>query len=251
LERFAYVVAHDLKEPLRMVDGYIQLARRRASDELPDETDEFLAFAQQGAERMQTLIHDILRYSTAARGQAGTDATSADEAVEDVLTDLAATIQARGAEVIHEGLPYVECNARQLRQLFANLIGNAVRYADRPDPEVRIWATRHGDMIHFVVADNGPGIEPEDRERIFEPFQKLDRGAGDGGSGLGMAICQRIVERHGGRIWVEERSVPGARIHFELPAAPRAVPPPVASSEPSQEEATPDAERSADTARSA
>ncbi len=219
LEQFAYVASHDLQEPLRMVASYTQLLQRRYRDRLDDDANEFISFAVDGATRMQRLINDLLAYSRV--GTRGNDLvpTDANAALQDVLTDLEMTARESGAEMSVDPLPTVRADPVQLRQLFQNLIGNAIKFHGEQPPRVHVSAERQGEQWRFVVRDNGIGIAPEYAERIFVIFQRLHNRAEYPGTGIGLAICKKIVERHGGRIWLESTPGQGSAFSFTLPAA--------------------------------
>lgn len=224
LEQFAYVASHDLQEPLRMVASYVQLLERRYRDSLDAEAREFIAYASDGARRMQGLITDLLDYSRVqSRGNAFTP-TDLNRVFDQTIADLAMQISDSGAELLLEPLPIVVADATQMRQLMQNLVGNALKYHGTGLPRVRVSARRieaaepdFPDLAPskgwlLTVDDNGIGIEPQYYERIFQLFQRLHTRSEYEGSGLGLALCRRIVERHGGRIWV--RSEPGVGSTF-------------------------------------
>ncbi len=218
LEQFAYVASHDLQEPLRMVTGYLQLIERRYGEKLDDSAHEFIAFAVDGAARMQTLIQDLLAYSrVGTRGKTPQPVPVAD-ALQAVQKDLAAKIAETGAQLTAGALPVVQADPTQLRQLLTNLVGNALKFTapDRP-ARIHVDARRDGPLWEITVADNGIGIEPEYRDRIFVIFQRLHGREAYEGTGLGLAICKKIVERHGGRIWVTSTPGEGSCFHFTLP----------------------------------
>jgi PAS domain S-box-containing protein len=218
LERFAYIASHDLQEPLRMVASYTQLLARRYRGKLDEDADEFIGYAVNGANRMQQLIRDLLEYSrVGTRGGAFVPVDCA-ELVATVIGDLGAAIEEANATVAYGSLPTVSADWSQLRQLFQNLVENALKYRSDAPPTVQIDASQEGDAWHFVVRDNGIGIAPEYADRIFVIFQRLHTQAEYPGTGIGLAVCKRIVERHGGRIWVESAAGEGAAFHFTLPA---------------------------------
>jgi len=217
LGHFAYIASHDLQEPLRMVASYTQLLSRRYKGKLDAEADEFIAFAVDGASRMQRLIEDLLIFSRV--GTAGTDLvdTSSDVALEQALQNLQAAIQDSGAVVTHDSLPRVTADGTQLVQLFQNLISNAIKYQDRGTPTVHVSAARQGATNwSFAVKDNGLGIEGKYFERIFGMFQRLHKRDDFSGTGIGLAICKKIVERHGGSISVESEPGQGSTFSFVL-----------------------------------
>lgn len=217
LERFAYVASHDLQEPLRMVASYTQLLARRYRGKLDEDADEFISYAVNGANRMQQLIRDLLEYSRVGTRGGAFAPVDCGELIATVIGDLGAAIAEADATVVAGELPTVSADRSQLRQLFQNLMENALRYRSAAPPAVRIAASREGDEWHFVVRDNGIGIAPEYAERIFVLFQRLPTQAEYPGTGIGLAVCKRIVERHGGRIWVESAAGEGATFHFTLP----------------------------------
>ena len=218
LEQFAYVASHDLQEPLRMVRGYLELLERRLADKLDNSTREFMAFAADGAARMQALISDLLAYSRV--GREGKDFAQVDmnESLRHAIAGLAAGIQETGAKISSEPLPKVKAEAALMPRLFQNLLGNAIKY-QRPGqtPEIQISARRDANAWLFGVRDNGIGIDPAQHDRIFMVFQRLHSRQEYSGTGIGLAICKRIVEYHGGRIWVESKPGEGATFYFTLP----------------------------------
>jgi len=219
LEQFAYVTSHDLSEPLRMVASYTQLLDRRYRHLLDDDGKDFMRFIVEGAQRMRRLIDDLLVYSRTGRGDSKMDNHSLGEPLDRALANLAHAVREAGAVIERpDALPAVPCNPSAIAQLFQNLIGNALKFrGDRPIV-VRIGAERDGAMWHIRVADNGIGIAPEYFERIFVIFQRLHARDRYEGTGIGLAICKKVVERHGGRIWVESAPGEGASFHFTLPA---------------------------------
>ena len=204
LGQFAYIASHDLQEPLRMVASYTQLLSRRYKGKLDADADEFIAFAVDGATRMQRLIQDLLTYSRVGSRGEELLATSSEEALGQALVNLRGAIEDSGALVTHDPLPTVMADEMQLTQLFQNLVGNAIKYQNPGTPEVHVAAARNGGKKwNFSVSDNGMGIEAEYFERIFGMFQRLHRREEFAGTGIGLAICKKIVERHGGTISVE------------------------------------------------
>jgi PAS domain S-box-containing protein len=222
LEHFAYVASHDLQEPLRMVASYTQLLAKRYKGRLDSDADEFIAYAVDGSERMQELIQDLLAYSRAGTGNKVLREISSERALEVALTNLQATIGESGAVVTHDRLPTITSDATQLVQVFQNLIGNAIKYRSASIPRVHVGvADRGNDEWTFSVSDNGLGIEPQYFERIFVIFQRLHGREEFEGTGIGLAICKKMLERLGGRIWVESQPRLGSTFYFTLPKGSR------------------------------
>ncbi len=216
LEQFAYVASHDLQEPLRMVASYVQLLERRYKGKLDPEADEFIAYAVDGANRMRGLIDDLLTYSRVSRLGKPFEPTNLESTLDTVLKNLKVTIDENGAVVTHDKLPMVMADGGQLVQLLQNLIGNAIKFHGKDPPHVHISAKDKGSEYVFSVRDNGIGIAPEYFDRLFKIFQRLHTREEYPGSGIGLAVCKRIVERHGGRIWIESEVGKGSTIHFTL-----------------------------------
>ncbi len=223
LEQFAYVASHDLREPLRMISSYLSLIERRYGDRLDDEGHEFLAFARDGAVRMDQLVRDLLEFSRVGRLGAACEPTSLAEAVGLAVRGLSLVIAEAGAELrIAPDLPIVDGSPTELARLMQNLIGNAIKYrAEDRRPVIEVgWQPSQG-MVEVWVADNGIGIEPQYFNQIFLIFKRLhDRQSHGGGSGIGLAVCKKIVEHHGGRIWVDSRPGEGSTFRFTLPIPP-------------------------------
>jgi PAS domain S-box-containing protein len=217
LEQFAYVASHDLQEPLRMVASYTQLLARRYRGQLDADADEFIAYAVDGVTRMQQLINDLLAYSRVRSKGREFEEIPCEHVLASVLANLHEAIAETGAVITHDPLPVVTADPWQLIQLFQNLIGNAIKFHGPEPPRVEIAAGRREDEWVFSVRDNGIGIEPEYAERIFLIFQRLHSRAEYPGTGIGLAICKRIVERHGGRLWVESEPGKGSTFSFTLP----------------------------------
>ncbi len=216
LEQFAYVASHDLQEPLRMVSSYTQLLTRRYSEKFDKDAKEFMHYVVDGAARMKQLIEDLLAYSKV--GTRGKDfGVEAESSLKRALTNLRAAIQDSGAAVTQDKLPTIPCDEVQLAQLFQNLIGNALKFRSPSVPRVHVSVMQQEKEWQFSIADNGIGIEPQYFERIFMVFQRLHNKAEYPGTGIGLAICKKVVERHGGRIWVESRPGAGSAFHFTLP----------------------------------
>ncbi|HEX4560388.1 MAG TPA: PAS domain S-box protein [Gemmatimonadales bacterium] len=219
LERFAYVASHDLQEPLRMVGSYVQLLAKRYQGKLDKDANDFIGFALDGALRMQRLIQDLLAFSRVSTRGADLVPTDADAVLGNALANLKLTIEECGAAVSHDRLPTVKADAGQLEHVFLNLISNALKFRGTAPPAIHIGASREDGDWRFSVRDNGIGIEPQYFERIFVIFQRLNARADYPGTGIGLAIVKKIVERHGGRIWVESVAGSGTTFLFTLSAA--------------------------------
>ena len=217
LQQFACVASHDLQEPLRMVASYTQLLAKRYKGKLDSDADEFIAYAVDGATRMQALINDLLTYSRV--GTKGKDFKPIDckTVLERTLDNLKKAVEESRAELTYEPLPTVMADDVQLGQLFQNLIGNAIKFRSEESPHIHISAERNEDKWIFSVGDNGIGIDPEFTERIFIIFQRLHKRRDYPGTGIGLAVCKKIVERHGGRIWVESKPEKGSTFYFTIP----------------------------------
>ena len=222
LERFAYVASHDLQEPLRTVASYVQLLARRYSGRLDSDATEFIGFAVDGAKRMQRLIDDLLAFSRVGTRGGEMVAVDSGPVVDRSLEDLGAAIAESGARIERGVLPVLRADPKQCQHLFTNLIGNALKFRGAAPPVVRVGAVRDGAFWRFSVADNGIGIDAQYFERIFVIFQRLHLREEFQGTGIGLAICKKVVERHRGRIWVESEPGKGSTFLFTLPAEPGA-----------------------------
>jgi len=219
LEQFAYVASHDLQEPLRMVTSYVQLLAKRYKTKLDPDADDFIHFAEDGAVRMWRLINDLLTYSRVGIHGKELEPTDCETALRQTLDNLKVAVEENRALVTHDALPTLMADNLQLIQLFQNLIGNAIKFRGSEPPRVHVSASRNGNGWIFSVRDNGIGIAPEYAKRIFIIFQRLHSREKYAGTGIGLSICQRIVERHGGHIWVESELGKGATFYFTLPAS--------------------------------
>ena len=217
LEQFAYVASHDLQEPLRMVTAYTQLLAERYRGKLDENADKFIGYASEGAQRMQVLIQDLLAFSRVGRNGSVRVSVDCNVVMKDVLLALAPAIRESDAVVTHPQLPSVWADRTQVTQVFQNLIGNALKFRGKEPPKVSVQAEGAGDRWLFSVSDNGIGIAPEYRETIFVVFQRLHARNEYPGNGIGLAICKKIVERHGGKIWVESQAGSGSTFKFTLP----------------------------------
>jgi PAS domain S-box-containing protein len=220
LEVFAHVASHDLKEPLRMIARYTKMLAQKAHGQLGPEADEWLVYTQDGVTRMQTLIDDVLAYSRSHQGGNVFVTTDAGRVLQSALANLHASIAETSARVTHDPLPLVTADETQLTQVFQNLIGNALKHRGAEPPRVHVSAAPENGMWRFRVSDNGSGIDPEHRGRVFRLFERLHDRPDVPGSGIGLAICKRIVERHGGTIDFDSTPGAGTTFHFTLPAAP-------------------------------
>jgi PAS domain S-box-containing protein len=218
LQQFAYVASHDLQEPLRMVASYTQLLAKRYKGRLDSDADEFIAYAVDGSTRMQGLIQDLLAYSRAGTNGKALSEISSEKALMEAVVALRAGIEESGTVVTHDPLPEITTDRTQLAQIFQNLIGNAVKYRRADVPRIHVSAAQNGDDEWvFSVRDNGLGIKPEYFERIFVLFQRLHGREEFNGSGIGLAICKKMLERLGGRIWLESEPGMGSTFFFALP----------------------------------
>jgi len=217
LEQFAYVASHDLQEPLRMVTSYVKLLQLRYKDKLDDDADDFINYAFDGAIRMQTLINDLLAFSRVSTRGNPFEPTDSEAVLELTLTNLKMMAEDSGALITHDPLPVVMVDASQLAQVFQNLISNAIKFHDDDPPKVHISAERQRDDWVFSVKDNGIGIEPQHFDRIFVIFQRLHGRTEYPGTGIGLAVSKRIVERHGGRIWLKSEPGKGSTFYFTTP----------------------------------
>ena len=217
LEHFAAFASHDLQEPLRMVASYMKLLSKRYKGKLDSDADDYIAFAAEGAARMHQLIHDLLLYSRVGTKGKELRETESEKSLEQAIINLRGAIRESGALVTHDSLPPVMADERQLIQLFQNLVGNAIKYQSAGIPKIHISAARNGGKKWmFSVHDNGLGIEPQYFEKIFGMFQRLHKRNEFAGTGIGLAICKKIVERHGGNISVESQPGGGSTFRFAL-----------------------------------
>jgi hypothetical protein len=218
LEQFAYVASHDLSEPLRKVANFCQLLERQYADQLDDKAKQYIAFAVDGAKRMQVLISDLLAFSRVGRTTENFEPVDTGRALTRALATLDDRVVAADAEIVRGPLPTVDGDPTLLTALFQNLVGNALKYrSPERTPRIEVSAERDGDDWLFTVTDNGIGIDPQYSERIFAIFQRLHLRDKYGGTGIGLALCRKIVEFHRGKIWLGESTGPGATFHFSIP----------------------------------
>ena len=218
LEQFAYIASHDLQEPLRMVSSYCQLLERRYSARLDQDGREFIEYAVEGAARMKVLINDLLIYSRVGTQKADDQEVDCREVLNDAIANLQTPIEENDAVVTHTDLPTIKGDATQLTQVFQNLTSNAIKYRGESAPRVHIGAERQNGTWIFSVKDNGIGIEPRYAERVFGIFERLHGNDEYSGTGIGLAVCKKIVERHGGKIWLESEVGEGSTFSFTLPS---------------------------------
>jgi light-regulated signal transduction histidine kinase (bacteriophytochrome) len=217
LRDFAYVASHDLKKPLQSIEGFAKLLARRYKGKLDAKADEFIEYIGSGVKRMQMLIKDLLEYSQVGAKEKKFKPADCSGVVQKAVGNLQAAIEESNAVVTYDGLPTVMVDTPQMISLFQNLIDNAIKFRGEEAPRVHISAERKGDEWVFSIRDNGIGIEPKDSERIFGMFQRLHGSTDYPGTGIGLAICKKIIERHGGRIWVESEAGKGSTFYFTMP----------------------------------
>lgn len=220
LQQFAYVISHDLQEPIRMIKSYLGLLDRRYADQLDQDAEDFIDYAVDGAERMGTLIQSLLEYSRVGTKGNPAETVDLDEVLEDVRADLAIAIEESGAEIEADQLPEVHADPEQLRQLIQNLVSNAIKYNDTGKPYIRIDSESTEEGHRVWVEDDGPGIPVDERQSVFDVFHRVGARPDEDGTGMGLAICKRIVERHGGSIEVVDSELGGVRFEFTLPEGP-------------------------------
>ena len=217
LRQFAYAISHDLREPLRMVGSYSQLLSRRYESQLDDEGREFLRYIQDGVQRMDSMLRDVLTYSHHLHAlDQPLSTVNAEAALEGVLLTLEKAIHESGARITHDPLPELTFDFAQLTQLFRQLIANSLKFHGAEPPVIHVSSEETEDQVTFSVRDNGIGIDPRYHEQIFGVFKRLHRDEYPG-NGMGLAIVKRIVTQHGGKVWVESQTGAGATFRFTLP----------------------------------
>jgi light-regulated signal transduction histidine kinase (bacteriophytochrome) len=217
LEQFAYVASHDLQEPLRMISSYVQLLSRRYEGKLDKDADDFIAYAVEGTKRMQQLINDLLAYSRVGTRGKPPVPTDFEDVFSEATANLKMATEEAGAVVTHDQLPTAMADKLQMVQLFQNLIGNAIKFRGKDVPRVHVSAKQEEENWVFSVRDNGIGIDPQFHDRIFTIFQRLHGREEYPGTGIGLAVSKKIVERHGGRIWLESELGKGTTFYFTIP----------------------------------
>src|SRR5665213_606514 len=217
LQQFAYSASHDLQEPIRNVAVYSEVIAQRYEAVLDEDGKQFLGFLTEGGRRLATLIHDLLAYTRAGVMETNTSKTPSLPVLEQVLSSLTEAIRESNARITHDPLPDVFMAEAHLQQVFQNLVSNALKYRKEEAPQIHVSAVQHGTMVCFAIRDNGIGIDPQYKEKIFGVFKRLHRDQKYSGTGIGLAICQRVVERYGGRIWVESSPGNGATFYFTVP----------------------------------
>ncbi len=217
LEQFAYVSSHDLQEPLRMIASYLQLLDRKYKGKLDAKADKYINFSVDGATRMQNLIDDLLAFSRVTTQAKEFKPTDLEVIYKETLSNLELSIKENDAVISHDHLPIVQADKTQIAQVFQNLIGNAIKFQGNNKPKINISVTKEDNQWLFSVQDNGIGIDPKHSDRIFEVFKRLHKKRDYPGTGIGLAICKKIIERHGGRIWVESELGKGTIFYFTLP----------------------------------
>jgi len=221
LQQFAYTASHDLQEPLRVVAGFINLLAKRYKGKFDEKADEFIEYAIEGTKRMQVLIKDLLDYSQLETKSESFEISDSLSALDKAVFNLRAAIEESGAIVTHDTLPSIMADSSQLIRLFQNLVGNAIKFRGEETPKIHISAEQKKGGWVFSVKDNGIGIAPQFADRIFLSFQRLHSRAEYPGTGIGLATCKRIVERHGGRIWVDSMPGNGSTFYFTIPVRSR------------------------------
>ena len=219
LEEYAYVASHDLSEPLRMVSSFLQLLERKYKAGLDEKAHEYIHFAVDGAKRMQVLIKDLLHYSRVGMSNTPFERVDCQALVAQVWQDLHVTVEENKARLACDDLPAIHGDRLQMQQLFQNIIANGIKFHGQHPPEIAVRAVRDGEFARFTIADNGIGIDPDHATRIFIIFQRLHTREQYSGTGIGLAVCKKIVDRHGGEIWVESQEGAGSRFCFTLPLA--------------------------------
>ncbi len=217
LEHFAHVASHDLREPLRMITSFLQLLERRYSDKLDQDAKEFIGFAVDGAKRLDDMIIDLLEYSKVTRKEIELNNVDSENVLKETLVNLKVQIDENNAVITYDPLIIVKGDEKLLIQLFQNLIGNAIKYRSKNNPQIHISTIKEDNHYKFSIKDNGIGIDTEHLDRIFTIFQRLHTKEKYEGTGIGLAIAQKIVYQHGGQIWAESELGKGSTFYFTIP----------------------------------
>jgi light-regulated signal transduction histidine kinase (bacteriophytochrome) len=217
LEQFAYVASHDLQEPLRMITSFLQLLQRRYEHQLDSDAHEFIQFAVDGATRMQEMVNDLLAYSRIERKTGKFEDVNTEDILKQITFDSRLLIEENNADISYDNLPVVRADYPQMVQVFQNLLSNSIKYNDQERPKIHISAEKRDNDWVFKVEDNGIGIDPKHGERVFKIFQRLHARDEYDGTGIGLAIVKRIIERHGGVIWYDSQPGQGATFYFNIP----------------------------------
>lgn len=220
LEQFAYITSHDLREPLRMITSFLQLLQRRYEDKLDEDANEFIEFAVAGAKRLDNMTNDLLSYSRIASSKRQLKLVNFEEVLKETLQNLKIPIEENNAIITHEPLPTIKGDAKLKVQLFQNIIGNALKYRSEKTPEIHISAKKENDHYLFSIKDNGIGMSQEHLKKIFTIFQRLHTHEEYEGTGIGLAIAQKIVHQQGGTIWAKSEPGKGSTFYFTIPIKP-------------------------------
>jgi light-regulated signal transduction histidine kinase (bacteriophytochrome) len=217
LQQFASIASHELREPLRTISGFARLIERRYADQIDERADSYINFILQGVDRMSSLIEALLQFSRVGQSAVDPIDVDTDALVGNVIHDMQSTIESNNADVTAGSLPAIEADPHLIAWIFQNLISNAIKYCEQPKPRVRIEGVAVADGWEFAVTDNGIGIDPKHADRIFAIFQRLHGREEYSGTGIGLAVCKRAVELHGGSIWVEPAAGGGSKFIFKIP----------------------------------
>jgi light-regulated signal transduction histidine kinase (bacteriophytochrome) len=218
LEQFAYVASHDLQEPLRKMSAYLHLLEAQFKDKIDEKAMAYIQIAVKSGSQMRSLIQDLLEYSNIAANNENNGSTDMNEVVEKVTKTLGMQIEELGAQIVSEGLPVLhQVNATQMEQLVQNLLSNGLKYHSDKKPHIKIYAEDSGEYWQFAIEDNGIGIGPQYREKVFVVFQRLHSKGQYPGTGIGLSICKKIIEQHGGRIWIDSNEHGGSTFFFTIP----------------------------------
>jgi light-regulated signal transduction histidine kinase (bacteriophytochrome) len=218
LKQFAYIASHDLREPLRAIAGFSALLAERYTGKLDQDADDYIRFITDAASRMHNMINDLLSYSRLDTQSEPLGSCDMSQMLGLAQSNLLAAISEQHAKITHDVLPVVQADATQIVQLFQNLIANAIKFHGNEPPRVHVGAQQRDSEWEFTVRDNGIGIDPRHADTVFQIFKRLHTSDRYPGTGIGLAVCKRIVERHGGRIWVERNADQGSTFHFTLPS---------------------------------